>query len=131
MALRAGDPVPRGCPGLEAKRGCTSHRHEECADKGEGWPSRMRPFFPVLSPEPFIQRFQKGWKGSVGELSPLALQMEKPRWQKWRQHSGSLGAPASARTAPAASACKLRFARCPLQGVSPSQIPLENRGAVI
>lgn len=91
----------------------------------------MRPFFPVLSPEPFIQRFQKGWKESVGELSPLALQMEKPRWQKWRQHSGSLGAPTSARTAPAASACKMQFARCPLQGVSPSQIPLENRGAVI
>lgn len=68
MALRAGDPVPRGCPGLEAKRGCTSHRHEECADKGEGWPSRMRPFFPVLSPEPFIQRFQKGWKRSVGGI---------------------------------------------------------------
>lgn len=61
-------PCATWVPWLGGEAGMHKSPPRGCADKGEGWPSRMRPFFPVLSPEPFIRRFQKGWKRSVGGI---------------------------------------------------------------
>lgn len=61
-------PCATWVPWLGGEAGLRKSSPRGCADKGEGWPSRMRPFFLVLSPEPFIRRFQKGWKRSVSGI---------------------------------------------------------------
>lgn len=61
-------PCAAWVPWLGGEVGLRKSSPRGCADKGEGWPSRMRPFFLVLSPEPFIRRFQKGWKRSVSGI---------------------------------------------------------------
>lgn len=64
---------------LVAREHCRSHHHEGM-DKGKSCPSRTCSFFPVLSPESFILRFQKSWKRSIsGIISASCKQNESSR----------------------------------------------------